>query len=300
MKTSFIFIISSVIYSQFLPVNQLFYLESKLDIKEEQSISLKYPISSFFIPGLGQYQIYKETLEPRHKARALIFFGVEMISAGIHYNYRSRHNNQKNSYKTFADSYWDFSNWISSYNDFHGTEYENIWTDPDGVYTQIGESSHFVQFYFDGELKRTTDTDFLNLYQMMIDEIDAGLDIYSQHSISIVKDQHFYENIGKYNEFFSGWDDADIDNIIVQTTGLNYTIALSPRKNSYINSYEKSENYSDIAESVLNTLYFNHFISMLDAFVLARKFGGRVMLDSATIYDKKRPAGVELKLSIKL
>ena len=63
-------------------------------------------------------------------------------------------------------------------------------------------------------------------------EIDAGIDIYNQHSITIVKDQHFYENIGKYNEFFSGWVDADIDNIIVETTGQNYTIALSPKKNS--------------------------------------------------------------------
>ena len=294
------FFIISIGYSQITPINKLFYLDSKLDVKEEQSISLKHPISSLFIPGLGQYQIYKKTLDPNHKTRALIFIGLEIVSAGIHYSYRSRHNRQKDSYKSFADSHWDFSNWINSYNDFNGTEYENIWTDPDGFYTQIGESSHFVQFYFDGELKRTTDTDFISLYQMMIDEMDAGLDIYSEHSISIVKDQHFYENIGKYNEFFSGWDDADADNIIVQTTGLNYTIALSPRKNSYINSYEKAESFSDISEAVLNALYFNHFISMLDAFILARKFGGRFMLDSTTIYDKKNLAGVELKLSIKL
>ena len=303
MKTTFIFIISSVLLCQSKPIDKLIYLNSNSDINEEQSVPLKYPISSLFIPGLGQYQIYKETMSPNHKVRALVFFGIEMLSAGIHYNFRAKHNNQKDLYKTFANNHWDFSHWISSYNDFNGTEYENIWTDPNGVYTQIGESSHFVQFYFDGELKRTTDTDFIEFYEVMIDEMDSGIDIYNEHSITIVKDQHFYENIGKYNEFFSGWSDADIENIIVQITGQNYTVALSPKKNAYIDSYERAENYSDISENVLSSLYFNHFISMLDAFILARKFGGKIMLDSATIYDKERylgPAGVEIKLSIKL
>ena len=136
------------------------------------------------IPGLGQYQIYKKTLLPNHRIRALVFFGIELLSAGIHYRYRADHNNQKDLYKTFANNNWDFSHWLSSYNDFNGTAYESIWTDPQGVYTQIGESSHFVQFYFNGELKRTTDDDFLDLYETLLSEIDAGIDIYNQYSIT--------------------------------------------------------------------------------------------------------------------
>ena len=166
MKITFIFIINSILFCQFKPIDKLIYLDSNSNIDQGQSVPLKYPISSFFIPGLGQYQIYKETMVPSHKVRALIFFGVEILSAGIHCNFRAKHNNQKDLYKTFADNHWNFSHWISSYNDFNGTQYENIWTDPNGVYTQIGQSSHFVQFYFDGELKRTTDTDFINLYQI--------------------------------------------------------------------------------------------------------------------------------------
>ena len=303
MKRIFILIFISTLFSQFRVIDNFMYLDGGSAANQEQSVSLKHPISSLLIPGLGQYQIYKKTLLPNHRIRALVFFGIELLSAGIHYRYRADHNNQKDLYKTFANNNWDFSHWLSSYNDFNGTAYESIWTDPQGVYTQIGESSHFVQFYFNGELKRTTDDDFLDLYETLLSEIDAGIDIYNQHSITIVKDQHFYENIGKYNEFFSGWVDADIDNIIVETTGQNYTIALSPKKNSYINSYEKAEKFSDISENVLTSMYFNHFISMLDAFILARKFGGKVMLDSATIYDKRPylgPAGVEIILSIRL
>ena len=175
--------------------------------------------------------------------------------------------------------------------------------DPNGSYTQIGGSSHFVQFLYDGEMKRTTDDDFLEIYSTLLNDIENGLDVYEEYSISIIKDQHFYENIGKYNEFFSGWSDADTNNIIIETTGQNYTIALSPKKNNYIDSYDKAEQFSNISEYALSCIYFNHFISMLDAFILARKFGDKVMLNSSTIYDKKRyldPIGVRVDLIIKL
>ena len=151
---------------------------------------------------------------------------------------------------------------------------------------------------------KTTDPEFQTTYYgLFLDNIENGIDIYDEYSIKIITDQHFYENIGKYNEFFSGWSDADTNNIIIETTNQNYTIALSPQKNNYIDSYEKAEHFSDISEYALSCIYFNHFISMLDAFILARKFGGKVMLNSSTVYDKiepLNPIGVQVNLTIKL
>ena len=54
----------------------------------------------------------------------------------------------------------------------------------------------------------------LTLFQIQEDNLLHEFDI------KIRKDQHFYENIGKYNEFFSGWSDADTNNIIVYVDGL--------------------------------------------------------------------------------
>ena len=91
--------------------------------------------------------------------------------------------------------------------------------------------------------------------------------------------------------------------IIVEITGQSYTIALSPQKNNYIDSYDKAEHFSNISEYALSCMYFNHFISMLDAFILARKFGGKVMLNSSTVYDKKGyldPMGIRVDLIVKL
>ena len=299
MKIVYITLFFSLLFTQSI------YLDNNTDLNSnsDESIPLKYPLYSAIIPGLGQYQLYKETKIFNHKIRALSFITIETLSIGFNLSFRGQHTNEKRLYKKFANNNWDFVNWISSYNDFHGTPYENIWMDPNGSYTQIGESSHFVQFSYNGEMKRTTDNDFLEIYSELLNDIENGLDVYEEHSISIIKDQHFYENIGKYNEFFSGWSDADTNNIIVETTGQNYTVALSPKKNNYIDSYDKAEQFSNISEYALSCIYFNHFISMLDAFILARKFGGKVMLNSSTIYDKKRyldPIGVRVDLIIKL
>ena len=151
---------------------------------------------------------------------------------------------------------------------------------------------------------KTTDFEFQTTYYgLFLDNIANGINIYDEHSIRIITDQHFYENIGKYNEFFSGWSDADTNNIIIEITNQNYTIALSPQKNNYIDSYEKAEHFSDISEYALSCIYFNHFISMLDAFILARKFNGGLLLTSSTVYQgnsNNMPIGVNLKLLLSL
>ena len=168
-----------------------------------------------YLPALGQYQLYKKTNILNQKNKAFIFFGIEVISLGMHLNFKNKHNDQKKMYKAFADQNWDFANWINTYDDFDGTDYAYIWEDDQGNYTQIGESSHYVEFYYNGELKRTTDSDFNDIYTILINDIQNGNDIYDQHNIRINNDQHFYENIGKYNYFFSGWDECDV-NIIIE------------------------------------------------------------------------------------
>ena len=303
MKIIYIILLSSFIFSMNKHLNSNLYSMVDTSLISDDAISLKYPLYSAIIPGSGQYKLYNETGIPNQKTRALCFFGLELLSWSTNLIYRKQHNNQKDIYKKFANNNWDFANWISGYDDFDGTEYEDVWMDSNDSYTQIGESSHFVQFWYDGEIRRTTDDDFSYLSSLLLEEIENDLDIYEQHSINIIKDQHFYENIGKYNEFFSGWMDADTNNIIIEITDQNYTIALSPQKNNYIDSYKKAEYLSDISEYALSCIYFNHFISMLDAFILARKFAGKVMLNSSTVYDVKyplNPIGVRINLTIKL
>ena len=317
MKTVFLIIMSSTIIFcnentiNFSAKNNFLYNQNMNQENFDQNISLKYPLYSLALPGLGEYALYKDTSDKRYKKIAISLFALEAIGWIYRIGFKNKYKNQKQKYKNYADVNWDFSDWIEHYNDFNNTPYEVVWLDSEGSYTHIGESSHYVQFYMGENTVRTTDEDFLNdYYHQFLEAIENGDNIYEAYEINIIKDQHFYENIGKYNEFFTGWEDADTSSIIIETTDQNYQIALSPIKNNYISSYDKAEKYSDVAEFSLTCIYFNHFISMLDAFVLPHilrkldvKKSDKVMIHSSTIYDQKKslfPIGIRVDFVIKL
>ena len=60
----------------------------------------------------------------------------------------------------------------------------------------IGEGSHSVEFYYEGALTNTTSYHFQTDYQYEFLDYE-GNNFYEDNNIQIVKDQHYYENIGK-------------------------------------------------------------------------------------------------------
>ena len=194
-------------------------------------------------------------------------------------------------YQSYADSDvgWDFERWVKDYSYFM-ENYPDVWS------SEIGEGSHSVDFWLNDSRISTSEDSF----DLIKDEMQQfSGDFYDNFPITLVRDQHFYENIGKYNEFFPGWSDAKEVNF--ETTGQGYVIALSPKKEKYIQMYDTAESLSDRSEVAVYCIYFNHFVSMIDAFILARKFNGDIMLSSSTVFDKnsyKMPIGVNLKLSL--
>ena len=99
-------------------------------------------------------------------------------------------------------------------------------------------------------------------------------------NITVTKDHHFYEGIGKYNLFFAGWEDTSIclneENGNIQPSddcrwisfNNEYQVALSSHKKYYQNQLRaKSNNRYDYAENALTLIFVNHFISMIDIFL---------------------------------
>jgi len=255
---------------------------------------LTYGLYSAIIPGMGQYMINRKYPQKVKKSRAFIFFGIEIVTWISSYSYKQQYHKQVSKYQDYADSDvgWDFERWVKGYDSFM-TNYEDVWV------SGIGTGSHSVEFYYNGTLTSTTSDQFSSIQGEI--ENYSGENFYSDFSIEIVKDQHFYENIGKYNEFFPGWSDSE--HISFVTTKQGYVTARSPYKNKYIESYNKAEEYSDYSEIAALCIYFNHFVSMLDAFILARKYNGDIMATSSTVYDRnssKMPIGVNLKLILSL
>ena len=295
LSTIFCADFSDIIKSQ----DKRFYSSNRVSIENsDKNPPLVYGLYSAIIPGAGEYVLYKKTSSKVAKRRAFIFFGIEIASWISASSFNRKYVSQVASYRAYADSDvgWDFERWIKQYDSFIGTDYEELWS------KGIGDGSHSVEFIVDGVSLNTTDNIFhTNYYNQFFSY--SGNNFYEDFNITINKDQHYYENIGKYNEFFSGWSDADIENIEMVTTDQGYNTARSPVKTTYLNSYGQAETFSDYAEISMLCIYFNHFVSMIDAFILARKFNGNLLLTSSTVYkgnSNNMPIGVNLKLLLNL
>ncbi len=285
---------------------------------------LKYGLYSAMLPGLGQFQLHRKIsnksiinssrLSTKILNRSLYFFGIESAAVISSIFFNSKYESKKDEYKLFANTNWDFGRWIYNYENFQSTDLSFLWSNvyvhdgfEDETWINIGEGSHSIKFSMGSQnnIISTTSEEFLLIKDDIIAFYDSGGDdIYSEFDITIRADQHFYENIGKYNEFFSGWIDADTANTTVIVTEQGYSTPRSPIKTTYIEHYNSAENFSDISEISSTCIYLNHFISMIDAFVLARKYNGDVMLSSSTIYDyknkNKSPIGITINLTFRL
>ncbi|MCH7620044.1 MAG: hypothetical protein IH880_09825 [Candidatus Marinimicrobia bacterium] len=92
-----------------------------------------------------------------------------------------------------------------------------------------------------------------------------GADNTSGHTIDVdlmgnpIKSDEYYENIGKYDKFNSGWDGS-----------VNDTDATAERK-LYLNLREDSNDLFALATTMANLVMFNHLISVADAVFTAKK-----------------------------
>jgi len=276
-----------------------FYNSNEISLKKSDARPpLIYGLYSAIIPGAGEYALYKKSSSKLAKKRAAIFFGIEIAGWISSLSFKEKYRTQISEYRAYADSDngWDFERWIKQYDDFINTDYEDLWI------KGIGDGSHSVEFSMNGVSMNTTDYEFhANYYNDFLNY--TGNNFYQDFNVTINKDQHYYENIGKYNEFFSGWSDANIDKISIIITEQGYETARSPIKSHYLDSYSKAETFSDYAEISMVCIYFNHFVSMIDAFILARKFNGGLLLTSSTVYkgnSNNMPIGVNVKLLLSL
>lgn len=98
-----------------------------------------------------------------------------------------------------------------------------------------------------------------------------------------VKDRHYYENVGKYNEFICGWDDYDYAN----PDSTAYGELLTPHKYEYSLMRREANDFGRHAKSAITLLMFNHLISAFEAAIgtdittyAGRNFQATVLSDS--------------------
>jgi len=181
-------------------------------------------------------------------------------------------------FEIFADVHWDFRDWVFNASLFQGGEWDSIKVGTDG--------SHHLNYYVNLEggsrvFGNTKDDD---------DEFIQYLnDPSTKDSVYIINNHEYYENIGKYDQFFSGWNDADPSKPDIEKTASGF-IAHSSNRDTYLSMRRTANRLKSIAGYAVSTIMFNHVISAVDAIFAtskwnsehARRLSGRLWFSPAS------------------
>tara|TARA_B100001250_G_C19778578_1_gene780775 strand:+ start:993 stop:1916 length:924 start_codon:yes stop_codon:yes gene_type:complete len=218
-------------------------------------------IMSLVLPGAGQY--YNKA--PLWKT--LSFIGVEVSSLIAWKIFRDNASKLKDEYQDFADNEWSLSTWV--YNRFNPTSIPNedlSWTTFSALNTLTG--THHLNLIISGSLANE-----LNLTKVSSDSLEEhpewvlNPDWAESGDVQVVRDRHFYENIGKYDQFLGGWSDASLDWYWEEKDVGDSTeiIIKTPFKSNYIDKRYKSNQMLNLAKYSITVIMFNHVFSGIES-----------------------------------
>ena len=157
-------------------------------------------IMSLIVPGLGQ--LYNK--EPIWKPGVFIATEIVSLTSILYANKRAEE--IRLDYQKFADENWNVKDW---WNFTRGSlpykledrEYNIGSSEVKAMMDYVG--THNLTVHLKGDLVDIFGTEFLTSDSLHI--LSNYLD---SDNVSMVKDRHYYENIGKYDQFVGGWSDA--------------------------------------------------------------------------------------------
>ncbi|MFB0515916.1 MAG: DUF5683 domain-containing protein, partial [Candidatus Neomarinimicrobiota bacterium] len=211
------------------------------------SPNYRYPgkamVLSLLVPGAGQLYV-------RQLKKTALFLGVEVLAVWALRSYSQRGKDSTEAYEEFADDHWDFEHWL-----FTAHLYQ---TDPwgkgkDQIYVGT-DGSHQLEFFVDmdgdgrPEVYGNTKEDSERIYQLLADPDTSDF-------VYVKKNNAYYENVGKYNQFFSGWDDATPEAEIDSSRKSGW-IALSDHRSQYIDMRAVANDLKSVATYAVSALMF--------------------------------------------
>jgi len=202
----------SFLYIGFLFAQDTTVVEVQESIQDSASVvmvdepQINYPgkplIMSLVLPGAGQY--YNKS--PMWKTAS--FLGVELGSIVAWDYFTKKAKTLKNEYWAFADSNWDLYTWYKFTRDGPTGKIEHNgrqWTENDFRAMSNYKGTHHLLLHLSGDLAAQYG-EFITSDSLGIISGYLDLDL-----VNVVRDGHFYENIGKYDQFVGGWSDANTD-----------------------------------------------------------------------------------------
>ncbi len=231
-------------------------------------------LMSAILPGTGEFYL-------GHKHRAIAFWSIEALTLGTWYYYSKEGEKLQDQYRDYASEHWSMARWIKDYYKWKNLSIDSIFVKPNGSYPEIWEDSHHINFQW-GSNENVVSSSSTEFEAIFIDlcgvdlsncenyDVDVIEDLMNDEYYKVFKDHNFYENIGKYDHFFAGWDDNDSLYVVVKNNG-GELIAMSPHKKYYRDIWTTSnEDYYLIAKYAISALMVNHVASMIDVLILSK------------------------------
>ena len=266
-------------------------------LKKSDSLATEYPgkplLMSLLVPGLGQLSKKESLWKPG------LFFGIEIFSVAGYIYANKKAEDIRIDYQNFADQNWSLQNWYNftqligieklSHN---GKAITNSMFDAMKDYT----GTHHITIHLKGTVKNALNVEFLSSDSLGLLAGYLGVSEYSD-LIDAVKDRHFYENIGKYDQFVGGWSDARTDWYYEEKdVGDSIEIIIkTPKKQIYLDQRYDSNQWLSIAKFSISAMMFNHVVSGLETVWSNRKKTNKLKktkMDLGLLYSPENKLGV--------
>ncbi|MFC1548059.1 hypothetical protein ACFL5M_05990 [Candidatus Neomarinimicrobiota bacterium] len=276
-------------------------VEDTLGIIDITSPDYKYPgkamLRSLAVPGTGQFYAGK----PK---RAFVFLGVEVLTIATWNRYFRLGNEKTEAFQDSANEQWDFRRWLEDVDlGYYDNEYytSNAATQSEGQILLGTEGGHYLEYFVDmnedgrPEVFGNTKEHDQRLYLLLASQDSSG-------HLYVKKNNEYYENIGKYNQFFPGWDDAREYAGEKPESSKSGPFAYTEHRSKYLKMRDKANRLKSVASYSVSALMFNHVISAVDAIFAtakwnrehATRFSGQLLYSPTTAYGV---SGVQISVA---
>jgi hypothetical protein len=191
---------------------------------------------SLVVPGSGEF--YAQSYW-----KAVAFFAIEVAAWALAYTYDKKGDKQTDSFENFANLHW-------SVNRYAQWTLDNATTINPGV--DVAPYKDPVSgVIVNGAVNWTR-----------LNQLESALGNWYSHNLPAYGEQQYFELIGKYEQFYQGWDDANYN-----LPGY-YDVAkanLSPEFQYYSGERGQANSYYTTASTFVTVAIVNHVVSAIDA-----------------------------------
>ncbi|HEX9829948.1 MAG TPA: hypothetical protein VGB10_07020 [Bacteroidota bacterium] len=236
-------------------------------MEQQKKSGLQAAAMSLALPGAGEFYVGDYW-------KAASFLAAEVGLWIVYAAYESKGDDQTKLFESYADQHWSvvkYAQWVEQYG-----QTLNPNADPAKLSGLINPNNPnappWERVYWDR----------LNAAE---NEIGKGTRTFFSHQLPMRPEQQYYELIGKYPQFNTGWEDAQNLNEI------NFHTDLTQRFLDYSKMRGEANDFYNIASTAGKLLVLNHVLSALDAAWSAASDNKRVTME-AHVLPVQRPFGI--------